>query len=106
MSGPATFKAAFRGLDPSADPRRACSTQRTYQRGSRSRGCERERRGDQGQITFHELDVAFSGLGLAQQQASLITIASAPRRSNSSTCLVRRARFTPAGTSDWWAIGR
>jgi autotransporter translocation and assembly factor TamB len=76
MSGPATFKAAFLGLDPSAMPGAPPQLSGRISAEAEVAAASANVEAIKGQITFHELDVAFSGLGLAQQQASTITIAS------------------------------
>ncbi len=75
MSGPATFKAAFLGLDPSAIPGAPAQLSGRISAETEVAAASANIDAIKGQITFHELDVAFSGLNLAQQQASLITIA-------------------------------
>jgi outer membrane protein assembly factor BamA len=76
MSGPATFKAGFTGLDPSAIPGAPAQLSGRISAGAEITAASANIRAIDGQITFQELDVAFSGLGLAQEQASTITIAS------------------------------
>ena len=75
MSGPATFKAAVLGLDPSAIPGAPPQLSGRISADAEVAAASADINAIKGQITFHELDVAFSGLSLAQQQASLITIA-------------------------------
>jgi len=75
MSGPATFKAAFLGLDPSAIPGAPAQLSGRVSAEAEVAAASADIDAIKGQITFHEVDVAFSGLNLAQQQASLITIA-------------------------------
>ncbi len=76
MSGPATFKAAFNGLDPSAIPGAPPQLSGRISAEADIKAASADVGALDGQITFQELDVAYSGLGLAQQQLSTITIAS------------------------------
>ena len=75
MSGPATFKAAFLGLDPSAIPGAPPQLSGRISAEAEVAAANADIDAIKGLITFHELDIAFSGLGLAQQQPSSITIA-------------------------------
>ncbi len=76
MSGPATFKAAFTGLDPSAIPGAPPQLSGRISAEAEVSAASADLGALNGQITFQELDVAFSGLNLAQQQPSTIAIAS------------------------------
>jgi outer membrane protein assembly factor BamA/autotransporter translocation and assembly factor TamB len=76
MSGPATFKAGFTGLDPSAIPGAPPQLSGRISAEANVEAASANVDALAGQITFQELDVAFSGLGLAQQQPSTIAIAS------------------------------
>ncbi len=76
MSGPATFKVGFEGLDPSAIPGAPPQLSGRVSATAEMTAARVDPSALNGQITFQELDVAFSGLGLAQQQPSTITIAS------------------------------
>jgi outer membrane protein assembly factor BamA/autotransporter translocation and assembly factor TamB len=76
MSGPATFKAGFSGLDPSAIPGAPPQLSGRISAEAEVQAASADLAALEGQITFQELDVAFSGLGLAQQQPSTIAIAS------------------------------
>ena len=76
MSGPATFKAAFTGLDPSAIPGAPPQLSGRISAEAQVTAASADLSALNGQITFQELDVAFSGLNLAQQQPSTIAIAS------------------------------
>jgi outer membrane protein assembly factor BamA/autotransporter translocation and assembly factor TamB len=80
MSGPATLKAAFLGLDPSAIPGAPSQLSGRISAEAQVTAASADLGALNGQITFHELDIAFSGLDLAQQQASTITIASGAAR--------------------------
>ena len=76
MSGPATFKAAFTGLDPSAIPGAPPQLSGRISAEAQVTAASADLGALNGQVTFQELDVAFSGLNLAQQQPSTIAIAS------------------------------
>ena len=76
MSGPATFKAAFTGLDPSAIPGAPPQLSGRISAEAQVTAASADLSALNGQITFQELDIAFSGLNLAQQQPSTIAIAS------------------------------
>jgi outer membrane protein insertion porin family len=76
MSGPATFKAAFTGLDPSAIPGAPAQLSGRISADTQITADSADLGAVNGHITFQELDVAFSGLTLAQQQPSVIAIAS------------------------------
>ncbi|HVQ16592.1 MAG TPA: hypothetical protein VMS40_23480, partial [Vicinamibacterales bacterium] len=76
MSGPATFKAAFTGLDPSAIPGAPAQLSGRVSAEAQVTAATADLGTLDGRITFQELDIAFSGLNLAQQQPSTIAIAS------------------------------
>jgi outer membrane protein assembly factor BamA/autotransporter translocation and assembly factor TamB len=76
MSGPATFKAALSGLDPSAIPGAPPQLSGRISAEAEVMTASADLGALNGQLTFQELDVAFSGLGLAQEQPSTITIGS------------------------------
>jgi outer membrane protein assembly complex protein YaeT len=76
MSGPATFKAAVLGLDPSAIPGAPAQLSGRVSAEAQVSAASADLGAINGTITFQDLDVAFSGLNLAQQQPSTIAIAS------------------------------
>jgi outer membrane protein assembly complex protein YaeT len=76
MSGPATFKAAVLGLDPSAIPGAPAQLSGRVSAQAEVTAPSADLGALNGKITFQDLDVAFSGLNLAQQQPSTIAIAS------------------------------
>ncbi|HEU4694092.1 MAG TPA: translocation/assembly module TamB domain-containing protein [Vicinamibacterales bacterium] len=76
MGGPATFKAAVTGLDPSAIPGAPPQLSGRISAEADVKAAGANLSAFDGQITFQELDVAFGGLNLAQQQLSTIAIAS------------------------------
>jgi len=76
MSGPATFKAAVLGLDPSAIPGAPAQLSGRLSAEAQVTAASADLSALNGKITFQDLDIAFSGLNLAQQQPSTITIAS------------------------------
>jgi outer membrane protein assembly complex protein YaeT len=76
MSGPATFKAAVLGLDPSAIPGAPAQLSGRLSAEVQVTAASADLSALNGKITFQDLDIAFSGLNLAQQQPSTITIAS------------------------------
>ncbi len=80
MGGPATLKAGFSGLDPSAIPGAPPQLSGRISADAEIQAASADLRALNGRITFQELDVAFSGLDLAQQQASTISIASGTAR--------------------------
>ena len=75
MSGPAMLKAGLTGLDPSAIPGAPPQLSGKISAQAELSATEADVAAIDGRITFQELDVAFSGLGLAQQQPSTIAIA-------------------------------
>jgi outer membrane protein assembly complex protein YaeT len=75
MSGPATFKAAVLGLDPSAIPGAPAQLSGRLSAQAEVSAASADLGALNGKITFQDLDVAFSGLNLAQQQPSTIAIA-------------------------------
>jgi outer membrane protein insertion porin family len=76
MSGPATFRAAVLGLDPSAIPGAPAQLSGRLSAQAQVTATSADLSALNGKITFQDLDIAFSGLNLAQQQPSTITIAS------------------------------
>ena len=75
MSGPAMLKAGLTGLDPSAIPGAPPQLSGKISAQAELSATEADVAAIDGRITFQELDVAFSGLGLAQQQPATIAIA-------------------------------
>ncbi len=76
MSGPARLKAGITGLDPSAIPGASAQLSGRISAEAEITAPSADLSAVDGRITFQELDVAFSGLGLAQEQPSTIAIAS------------------------------
>jgi len=74
MSGPARFKAAVNGLDPSAVPGAPPQLGGQISAEADISAASADLNALNGRVTFQQLDVAFSGLGLAQQQPSTIAI--------------------------------
>jgi outer membrane protein assembly factor BamA/autotransporter translocation and assembly factor TamB len=75
MSGPAMLKVGLTGLDPSAIPGAPPQLSGRISAQAELSATEADVAAIDGRVTFLELDVAFSGLGLAQQQPSTIAIA-------------------------------
>jgi outer membrane protein assembly complex protein YaeT len=76
MSGPATFKAAVLGLDPSSIPGTPAQLSGRVSAEMQVSAASADLGALNGKITFQDLNIAFSGLDLAQQQPSTIAIAS------------------------------
>ena len=76
MGGPATFKASVRGLDPAAIPGAPSGLNGRIDLDADAAASRADLAALEGRITFPELQVAFNGLELAQQEPSTITIAS------------------------------
>ena len=76
MGGPAVVKAAIKGLDPSALPGASARLGGTISLDAEVSADRPDLAALNGKITFPELDLAFGGLTLTQQQLSSISIAS------------------------------
>ena len=75
MSGPAMFKAAVTGLDPSSIPGAPAQLSGRISVEAEGTTASADLAALDGRVTFQELNIAFNGLDLAQQQPSTITIA-------------------------------
>jgi outer membrane protein assembly factor BamA/autotransporter translocation and assembly factor TamB len=75
MSGPAMLKAALTGLDPSAIPGAPPQLSGRVSAQAELSATEANAAAIDGRVMFQELDVAFNGLDLEQQQPSTIAIA-------------------------------
>jgi outer membrane protein insertion porin family len=76
MGAPATLKAALTGLDPAAIPGAPPQVSGRISVETEVTAASADLAAVDGHVSFPELDVSFGGLGLAQQQPSVITIAS------------------------------
>jgi outer membrane protein insertion porin family len=76
MSRPAMLKASVTGLDPSSFPGAPAELGGRISAEADLAATSADLGSLTGHITFQELDVAFSGLGLTQRQPSTITLAS------------------------------
>ncbi|HKE87500.1 MAG TPA: translocation/assembly module TamB domain-containing protein [Vicinamibacterales bacterium] len=76
MSGPSTFKASIKGLNPASIPGAPTGTAGNVTVDAELSANRPELSSIDGRVTFEQLDVSFNGLGLAQQQPSTITIGS------------------------------
>ncbi|HEY1303941.1 MAG TPA: translocation/assembly module TamB domain-containing protein [Vicinamibacterales bacterium] len=76
MSGPATFKASIKGLNPASVPGAPTGTSGNITVDAELSANKPELSSIDGRVTFEQLAVSFNGLGLAQQRPSTITIGS------------------------------
>jgi len=76
MGGPATFKAALKGLNPSAIPGAPPEMSGNISVDAEVSAKRPDLASLDGRITFQDLDVSMEGLGLAQKMPSTIRIAS------------------------------
>jgi outer membrane protein assembly complex protein YaeT len=74
MSGPATLKASVTGLDPASIPGASSQLGGRVSAEAAVMAASADPAAVEGQVTFQELEVAFGGLNLAQQQPSMIGI--------------------------------
>ena len=85
MGGPAVVKAAIKGLDPSAFPGASARLGGTISLDAEVSADRPDLAALNGTITFPELDLAFGGLTLTQQQPSSIRSHPVGRRWSGST---------------------